>query len=459
MRGFRLPGSLLVRVYGVGIAQIVLVAWVLIAARDYVADIPSRQSMGRYAAFLTSDWALNLEQPEALQAELDRVGRQFDTQVVIRSADGRLLAGNVSPAFEPLAPEALQQLWGERVLVEGTPPRIFVALPNTGPARAYAIMLLPPPPRPSINVALLTSLVLGCIAITSLAFARTLVVPLQQLAKVARTFGAGSLEVRTGLHRRDELGQVAEAFDEMAERLTQLLRSQRELLANISHELYTPLARIRVALELAAEGDGSQAHESLAGIAADLSELERLLADVLSAARLGDAAGSLPGATPPLRRERVEARELIDRAAARFRATWPGHPLELIVEAPLPALEADPVLLRRALDNLLDNAGKYSEPGTSVRLGAVMREEGLQLEVKDEGIGIDSRDMPHLFTPFFRGDRSRTRATGGVGLGLALARRIVSAHGGSLTLESQRGIGTRVRIQLPASRSSAQMRA
>jgi signal transduction histidine kinase len=150
----------------------------------------------------------------------------------------------------------------------------------------------------------------------------------------------------------------------------------------------------------------------------------------------------------------VEAQALLDKAAARFRTARPSHTLEVSTEGALPALDADPMLLRRALDNLLDNAGKYSESGTRVRLSARPTDAGLQVEIQDEGIGIDPNDLPHLFTPFFRSDRSRARTTGGVGLGLALARRIVTAHGGTLTLESQPGAGTTARIVLPAAPAS-----
>ena len=189
--------------------------------------------------------------------------------------------------------------------------------------------------------------------------------------------------------------------------------------------------------------------ESLADIAEDLNELERLVEDVLTTARLDHSASQSSGATPPLRRERIEAQTLVDKAATRFRSARPHHRLEVHVEGALPCLEADPVLLRRALDNLLDNAGKYSEPDTPVLLHARPLLEALEVEVTDRGIGIDPDDMPHLFTPFFRSDRSRARKTGGVGLGLALARRIVVAHGGTLSLESQPGQGTTARVTLP----------
>jgi signal transduction histidine kinase len=274
---------------------------------------------------------------------------------------------------------------------------------------------------------------------------------------VAQAFGAGELSVRTGLRRNDELGQVASAFDEMAERITHLLRSQKELLANVSHELRTPLARIRVALDLAAEGDAQLARESLADIAEDLTELERLVGDVLTTARLDFAAGAAAGGgTPPLRLELVDAQALLEKSAARFRSARPQHRLEVHIEGPLPVLEADPMLLRRVFDNVLDNAGKYSDPSTTVRLSAHPVDGGLEVEVADQGIGIDASDMPHIFTPFFRSDRSRARTTGGVGLGLALARRIVDAHGGSLQLESQPGVGTTVRVRLAAAQAGEQ---
>ncbi|MBN1206042.1 MAG: HAMP domain-containing histidine kinase [Myxococcaceae bacterium] len=455
-RRFRLPGSLLLRIYLVGIVQFVLIVTVVIASRDLISEPPPRRFPEHHTAFLSSEWSLLLEQPSALQASLDRAAQHLWIQATIRARDGRVLATSATPPLGALSAESLDELSQKGPLTEGDPPRVSATrLPKEGALVAYALFQprapRPPPGPPPINFAVLIGLVLGCTAITSVALARTLAVPLQRLAAVARFFGAGKLDVRTGLRRRDELGQVAEAFDEMAERITHLLRSQRELLANVSHELRTPLARIRVALDLAAEGDAALARESLADITTDLTELEQLVTDVLTAARLDLGTDQTPGAMPPLRRERVEAGALIDKAAARFRATRPGHRLEVSAGGALPELDADPVLLRRAIDNVMDNAGKYSEPGTTVRLRARPTEAGLTLEVADEGIGIDASDMPHLFTPFFRSDRSRARTTGGVGLGLALARRIVAAHGGTITLESQPGAGTTARITLPAS--------
>ncbi len=454
----RLPGRLLLRIYLVGLAQLLLIAFAFNLARRYATEGPRPRFFERNAAYFVSEWARHLDHPEELQGAVDRAGQHLRVRVTIRAADSQLLSSNVSPPRGPLSAGELRQLDTERVVSNPEPPHLLlVAIPETGPLRAYAILELPPPSGPPPDLGFMLAVVLGCTAITSIVFARSLAVPLQKLAAAARSFGEGTLSARTGVRRRDELGQVAEAFDEMAERITHLLRSQKELLANVSHELRTPLARIRVALDLANEGDATLARESLADIAEDLNELERLVSDVLTAARLDLATEQTPGATPPLRLERVEAQTLVDKAASRFRSTHPAHRLEVQVDGgTLPVLEADPVLLRRALDNLLDNAGKYSEPQTTVRLLARPLEHGLQVEVRDEGIGIEAKDLPHLFTPFFRSDRSRARKTGGVGLGLALSRRIIIAHGGTLTLESQPDQGTTVRVTLPAAPEAGQ---
>ncbi|MBZ4421515.1 HAMP domain-containing histidine kinase [Myxococcus sp. RHST-1-4] len=435
----------------VGLAQLVLVSATLLAARPFVLEKPFRRGFSQHFKYLVQEWVALRDDPAVLQASLDRAAEDLDARVTLRDAAGQLIATNTPRPAPPLSAAELRALGRPGPPHKGPPPpAINVRVPEHGPLEAYATIFIPPPAPPAPDTALTVAAVLICTAITSLAFARTLAGPLQRLAQAARDFGAGKLDTRTGIRRRDELGEVAEAFDEMAGRITHLLRSQKELLANVSHELRTPLARIRVALDLAGEGDAATAREVLSELTEDLSELERLVEDVLTTAKL-DLATSGPGsAAPPLRLEHVDPGALVDKAAARFRSTRPGHRLAVSVDAPLPALEADPVLLRRVLDNLLDNAGKYSEPGTTVRLFVRAVGPSLQFEVADEGIGIDAEDLPRVGTPFFRTDHSRARRTGGVGLGLALARRIVDAHGGTLVLESRPGEGTTVRILLPA---------
>jgi signal transduction histidine kinase len=225
------------------------------------------------------------------------------------------------------------------------------------------------------------------------------------------------------------------------------LQSQRELLANVSHELRTPLARIRVALDLAAEGDADAARDAIANITTDWGDLERLVEDVLATARLD--LGSSGAGAPPLRRDRVDLASMAEAVALRCGLVYPSETLQLDIDPALPLLEGDGALLKRVLDNLVDNARKYSDPGSQVTLVMTQEPAGLCLSVVDHGMGIDAADLPHIFTPFFRADRSRDRKTGGVGMGLALVRRIVEAHGGRIEVDSAVGKGTTMRVHLP----------
>jgi two-component system OmpR family sensor kinase len=139
----------------------------------------------------------------------------------------------------------------------------------------------------------------------------------------------------------------------------------------------------------------------------------------------------------------------VERAAKRFSTRHPHRTLDVALDAPEHELECDPILLRRALDNLLDNAAKYSETSTPVRLAVTPKGTRAVLEVVDRGIGMSAEELERAFTPFWRADSSRTRRTGGVGLGLALARRIARVHGGDVTLTSAPGSGTTARLEVP----------
>jgi signal transduction histidine kinase len=383
----------------------------------------------------------DLADPDRLAAGLDGARQAFGARMAVYR-DGRLLAANVEPPPPPLPEAERERLAAGPFHLRGH--RWAFAAPLRGTPGGYVV--LASGWRPSAaRAASLAGAVLLALALASIPLARGIAAPLERLTAAARRLGAGDLSVRVGFGGRGEVGELARAFDEMAGRVERLVQAERELLANVSHELRTPLSRIRVALELAAQGDLEASRRYLGEIGTDLSELDQLIEDVLTAARLQSGVAS----ALPLARIRFPAAELVERSAERFRAAWPSRRLELRLDGPLPEIDADPALLRRALDNLLDNARKYSEEEEPVALSARAEGGSLILEVRDRGIGIDPEDLPRLFTPFFRTDRSRARGTGGVGLGLALARRIAEAHGGSIEVESAPGKGTAVRLRIP----------
>ncbi len=447
------------QVYLHGVLLIVVVGVAAGLVNFAVGIPPWRVAYGEWLrSYLESRLPALEQDPTVLAHDLRHARVAVGLAVSIYGPGERLVGSNVDPPLPPPPPEQVAALDDRPVPLTRYHLGLLIPLRFAPGVKGYAVVkhfLLPQHVVHTLGVLLF---ILALLALASVPLARGISAPLERLTAAAQRLGSGDLSARAGFTARGEVGSLAAAFDDMAARLERVVRGEKELLANVSHELRTPLARIRVALELAAEGDERKARECLAEIGADLGELERLVADVMTAARLdlsegraGDGAG-----LPPLHRATVDARALIDEAAARFRSLHPAHPLAVDVEGAADAfgslgtLEADASLLRRALDNLLDNAAKYSEAGGAVRLAARRAGAELTVEIHDRGIGIDPADLPHLFTPFFRTDRSRARGTGGVGLGLVLARRIVEAHGGRIAARSAPGDGTTFTVTLPA---------
>jgi len=238
----------------------------------------------------------------------------------------------------------------------------------------------------------------------------------------------------------DQMMALMLAWNEMADRIEKLVGGHRELLANVSHELRSPLARLRVALELLPASAGSEAR--IRDLESDLGELERLIEDVLTTSRLD--AGFRPRAEP------VDVAALFAQLKERAGLDPVLAGKEVRVE-PVPdslALEADATLLKRALWNRRENAGKYGAPPLGL---AVESRDGLCIfQVTDRGPGIPEEEREKVTAPFYRSDKARTPGTGGFGLGLTLARRIAEAHGGSLRIEDA-APGCRVVLTAPVS--------
>lgn len=304
--------------------------------------------------------------------------------------------------------------------------------------------------RPGLTLLQIIAVFIAVFAVGSLLLGRSFAGPLRRMAAAARAFGRGDTRARVALHRRDEVGAVARAFDEMADQIVDLRRAERELLANISHELRTPLTRIRLALEIGGGATSEIASQSRQDIAEDLDELERLISDVLTAARMELDGAEQPKGLSPLRIEVVNVHDLVVRSIARFRGNHPGRPIRVTDEAAGCVVEADPVQFRRALDNLLENAHKYSpDTESEVELHVFASEESFHFHVIDHGVGIAEEDQENVFRPFFRAERSRARTSGGLGLGLLLVRRIAEAHGGTAAILSEPGKGTEAILSLP----------
>jgi len=425
---------------------VVAAAAVLSVSAVFSSEGTRRGSLAPMARYLAEALEPLLDAPEALTKELAHAAAGTPFQLTIYRLDGTLLGSTVDPPLRPLKTREFALLERESGQLAGRFAPVVSRMEQDGQVVGYLLLKLRPLQPPWGRILTTVGLILVAMLLISIPIAGSITAPIERLMESVQRLGAGDLSARTGLRGPDEVARLGHAFDVMAERLQTLIRREQQLLADVSHELRTPLARIRIALEIAAEGDAETARRGLDEIGHDLAELERLIEDVLVTAReaLADGRTAEPGMG---RLEATDPAELLEEAARRFRHQFPDRELEVELAPALPRIEAQPKLLRRAVDNLLDNARKYSD--AVVRLRAFAVEEGLRVEVIDRGIGIAPPDQARLFTPFFRTDISRTRGTGGVGMGLALTRRIIEDHGGQVGVSSAEGQGSTFRFTLP----------
>ncbi|WP_148863638.1 sensor histidine kinase [Marinobacter fonticola] len=275
--------------------------------------------------------------------------------------------------------------------------------------------------------------------------ARRISRPLRDVESTARAIADGDTELRVRqavANRRDEIGALAQAFNAMTDRLCQLLDRQKQLLRDISHDLRTPLARQRVAIELAR--DSGDDPEIMASILRQNERLEAMTAQILTLHRLSAKGQSM--SQEPVRMAMV-LNDVLQGAADYAEQQRVDCHLEVAEDARMATLLGDAGLLHRALDNVLQNALDHTPPGQVVNLHLMIAGKWLTCEIADRGPGVPEADLPHLFEPFFRSDRARGGQ--GWGLGLAIARDIMQAHDGRITAENGSAGGLVVRLDWP----------
>ena len=288
--------------------------------------------------------------------------------------------------------------------------------------------------------------IFGAVALICWALAFTIASPLRDLAHSVERFGRGELSVRLNSKRRDEIGELARAFDRMAARIGTLLTAERRLLQDVSHELRSPLARMSFAAELARrEEHRDSAIQRMKG------EINRLSALVASLVEVTRSEGD------PLSRthETIGLAELLRDIAedCRIEADARECAISLAIADESDTL-GDRELLRRAFENILRNAIRYAPPGSTVDVGLRSGARVACVTVRDYGAGVPEELLGKLGQPFFRVDDSRDSSTGGLGLGLAIARRAISVHDGEVRIESARP-GLLVSVELPIAQPQA----
>ena len=264
---------------------------------------------------------------------------------------------------------------------------------------------------------------------------------LQALSKVADRFGAGDLAARSDCPPSASIYPLAERINHMAGRIETLVANQDHLLHSVSHELRTPIARLAFAMTLLRDkADDPALDPRFDAMEADLAELDALVGELLGMARLGQD-GALKVAPFNLRAMLADCAEQLD------------YPCTLDLSGAPDALTGDRRLLARALDNVLRNAKKYAQSRIVVQARSVG--DKVEIVIDDDGPGIPEAEREHIFEPFYRLDRSRDRATGGFGLGLAIARKAILLHGGTVHAATAEAGGARFVMRIPATSTPA----
>jgi signal transduction histidine kinase len=259
--------------------------------------------------------------------------------------------------------------------------------------------------------------------------------PVKWLDTGVKEVGRGNLKHRVPLKKSDELRDLAAAFNDMTDRIREMLHSKEQLLYDVSHELRTPITRMKVALEFLAD---SQAKQSLQS---DIQEMEKMVSEILETARRQHKYANLE-------KQPVNLVDLIKQTAAAFENRPPG--VEFVDLPSEIEVEIDPDQIKTVFENVLSNAVKYSQPDSApLQISAKTEESYVVIRIRDFGMGIPEADLAHIFEPFYRVDKSRTKDTGGYGLGLSLCKTIMEAHDGKIEIDSRLQEGTTVSLYFP----------
>ncbi len=318
-------------------------------------------------------------------------------------------------------------------------PRAFLLVAPSSDKR-HRLLVTMAPPHTAQSLLPWYGWILAATAGLCCALALHMALPLRRLRQTVERFGRGDLTVRSASTRADEIGDVARAFDHMADRIESLLGAQRRLLQDVSHELRSPLTRLEFAVELARTSTDREA--PFQRIRRDVDRLREMVEALLQVTRA-------EAETLPPQFEKISLLDLVAAVVDDYRLEAESRTCRIALDATVDVtVMADAELLRRAVENVLRNAVNHAPAGTTVDVRCRVTHTAVTLEVRDHGAGVPEMLLPELFKPFFRVESDRDRLTGGVGLGLSIAQRAVLLHHGHIAAANAQP-GLCVSIELP----------
>lgn len=411
---------LYIRIYVAVLVSIVVAA--LLFAWAWRLNTESRQigpNLESFAAIAADVLPPANADNDTQQEALERWRTRMRADLTLYSAQREPIA-SVGRPLPPLDPAQVASGW-----LDGGPPVFAVKLPDD----RWLVGQLRGRRGPPIN--LFAALAMICLAtgIGAYPIVRRLTRRLERLQTSVEALGAGQLSTRIPVEGRDEVAHLAASFNRSAARIEELVNAQKALLANASHELRSPLARIRMALELTSTSVEPAMRDELTR---NIGELDQLIDEILLASRL-DATAETPSAFEP-----IDLTALVAEECARVDATLDAEAIEV---------SGDGKLLRRLVRNLLENARRYGG-GTPITASLETAGDKVSLQICDDGPGVPPAEREKIFEPFYRLPGASERE-GGVGLGLALVRQIARRHGGDVVCADRNGRGSCFIVTLP----------
>jgi len=379
-----------------------------------------------------------------VQLEVERIGQITGERVLLADGEGWIVADSEGELIE----QRVGQDWGapSALIVRGgvVVGALYVGIPGWSPPPGGEGFLV------SVNrTLLLVAVAAGLSAVLLiLGLSRRILAPVEALTAAARRMEAGDLSQRVAATSSDEIGDLARAFNSMADGLARLEELRRNMTADVAHELRTPLTSIRGYLEALQDGVVKPERRVIDSLYEEAMLLSRLVDDLheLALAEAGQIR---------LERRPMSLADVVGGAvkAVRPRAKAAGIELRVDLAENLPLVDVDPQRIGQVLRNLLDNSLTHTGSGGEIGIAAHPSDKWVEVSVRDTGTGIAEDDLPYVFERFYRADKSRSRATGGAGLGLAIVRQVIQAHGGQIWVESKVGQGTRFAFMLPVAES------
>lgn len=402
-------------------------------------------------------------QTDNLSTTLEGISKIIGANAWLMDHTGEVIAGR-SPErwikYLKENPEELKALftndiqsWIRTSRKHGAPAVVAVIpVPNTAPPSSLFIYS----PITAVNKAvstveqlLLFSLLTGMAAALAIGFfiSRNLTKPIESIIDSADKFAKGEFAARANVTGSDEIARLGRTFNSMAGALADVEQNRRDFLANVSHELKTPVASIQALAESLADGlitDQAQQQRYLNNIVAETGRIDRLIHDLLDMSQLEAGEISLNITTLDL------AAFVRDHANSHQHMFSDDH-LQISVNSPpnLPPVKTDPYRLNQVLNNLVSNALRHAPQGSEVQITLTALDSSVSVSVADQGPGIPAADIPHIFDRFYRVEKSRVRSDGGTGLGLAISKKIMTALKGTIAVDSVEGQGATFIITLP----------